>query len=215
MSVDVKVCGLSTPEAVAAAVAGGARYVGFVFFERSPRHISPQEAAALARSVPGSVTRVGLVVDADDAALEAILAAGGLDMLQLHGKETPERVAEIRRRFTLPVMKAVGIAGPEDVARARSYEPVADQLLFDARPPKDATRPGGNALAFDWRLIQGQAWKRPWLLAGGLDAGNLAEAVRASGAPGVDVSSGVEDAPGVKSAEKINAFLGIAAALPG
>jgi len=196
MPVDVKICGLNAPDAVAAAVDGGARFVGFVFFPASPR-----------------VVKVGLVVDADDDALEAIVAAAGLDMLQLHGHETPQRVAAVRARFALPVMKALPIAAAADVEAAHAYEGVADRLMFDARPPKGATRPGGNALAFDWELLAGRRWAVPWILAGGLDAGNVAEAVRTSGAPAVDVSSGVEDAPGVKSLEKIRAFLRVAATL--
>lgn len=213
MTVAAKICGLKTPEAVAAAIAGGARYLGFVFFPPSPRNVAPAEAAALMAAVPAGVKKVGLVVDADDEALAALLAACPLDILQLHGHETPERTAAIRARFGLPVMKALPVAGPEDLAGARAYEAVSDLLLFDAKPPKGATRPGGNALAFDWSLLAGTAWSRPWLLAGGLTPENVAEAVRTSGAPGVDVSSGVEAAPGVKSLEKIRAFLAAVRAL--
>jgi len=213
MAPDVKICGLNDPDAVAAAVDGGARFVGFVFFPASPRAVSPSQAGALAAAVPEGITRVGLVVDASDGMLEMILDGASLDMLQLHGHETPERVVEVRGRFGLPVMKAVPIAGAADVAAARAYEGVADRLMFDARPPAGATRPGGNALAFDWELLAGEAWAVPWVLAGGLNAGNLAEAVRTSGAPMVDVSSGVEDAPGVKNPDKIRAFLEIAKGL--
>ncbi len=213
MSPDVKICGLNDPDAVAAAVDGGARFVGFVFFPASPRSVTPTRAGTLAAAVPGGITRVGLVVDADDGTLEEILDGAALDMLQLHGHETPERVVEVRARFGLPVMKAVPIAGAADVAAARAYEDVADRLMFDARPPVGATRPGGNALAFDWELLAGETWNLPWVLAGGLDAGNLAEAVRISGAPMVDVSSGVEDTPGVKNPDKIRAFLEIAKGL--
>lgn len=213
MPVDVKICGLNAPDAVAAAVDGGARLVGFVFFPASPRAVTPACAGALAAAVPAGIVKVGLVVDADDAALEAIVAGAALDMLQLHGHETPQRVAAVRARFALPVMKAVPIAAEADVAAAHAYEDIADRLMFDARPPKGATRPGGNALAFDWELLAGRRWALPWILAGGLDAGNVAEAVRTSGAPAVDVSSGVEDAPGVKSPEKIRAFLQVAATL--
>ena len=211
--IDVKICGLRTTEAVAAAVDGGARYLGFVFFPPSPRHLEPAVAASLAAAVPPSVKRVGLVVNADDVTLEALLAACPLDMLQLHGHETPARAAAIRARFGLPILKALPISDAGDVQAARIYEEVADLLLFDARPPKDATRPGGNALAFDWTLLAGTSWKRPWLLAGGLHAGNLAEAVRLSGARAVDVSSGVEDSPGVKSLARIRAFLDAARGL--
>ena len=213
MPIEVKICGLSTPGTVAAAVDGGARFVGFVFYPPSPRCVSPERAAELGADVPASVTRVGLVVDADDQTLDGIVSAAGLDMLQLHGMETVERVQEIKARFGVAVMKVVRMAGPRDVTAARAFEDVADRLLFDARPPDGATRPGGNALAFDWDLLEGQRWRRPWMLAGGLTAGNLAQAVRVSGAGAVDVSSGVEAAPGVKSAEKIRAFLEAAAGL--
>ncbi len=213
MPVEVKICGLSTPQTVAAATEGGARFVGFVFYPRSPRCVDPERAAELGAEVPVSVTRVGLVVDADDETLDGIVSVARLDMLQLHGMENVDRVREIRERFGLPVMKVVRMAGPGDVAAARTFEDVAERLLFDARPPEGAGRPGGNALAFDWDLLEGQSWRRPWMLAGGLDADNLAQAVRISGAGAVDVSSGVEDAPGVKSAEKIRAFLEAAARL--
>lgn len=211
MTLDVKICGLGTPEAVAAAARGGARYVGFAFFPPSPRNLGPVEAAPLVRGVPQGVTRVGFVVDGDDPFLDAIMSHVPLDMLQLHGSESPQRVAEIKSRYGLPVIKSVAIAGAGDIEKARAYEGAADRLLFDAKPPKAASRPGGNALAFDWRLVRGERWKLPWMLAGGLTAGNLAEAVAASGAACVDVSSGVEDAPGVKNIEKIGAFLAEAA----
>lgn len=213
MAIDVKICGLTTAAAVAAAVDGGARFVGFVFFPPSPRSLTPDAAAALTAAVPAGITRVALTVDADDALLEAIVAGAGIDMLQFHGTEAPARVADIRERHGLPVMKAVAIAGADDIGRARAYEPVADRLLFDARPPEGATRPGGNALAFDWALIRGEVWRVPWMLAGGLTIDNVADAVRTSGAGAVDVSSGVEDAPGVKDPEKIAAFLRFAATL--
>jgi phosphoribosylanthranilate isomerase len=213
MPVDVKICGLSTSEAVTAAVEGGARYVGFVFFPPSPRSLSPTRAAAVLASAPTGPVRVGLFVDADDALLAEVLASVPLDMVQLHGAESAARVAEVKVRFGVPVIKAVAIAGADDLARARAYEAIADMLLFDARPPKGATRPGGNAQAFDWSLVKDRGWRLPWLLAGGIDAGNVGEAVRASGAPAVDVSSGVEDRPGVKNPAKIRALLKIAATL--
>ena len=213
MTVDVKICGLSTADAVAAAVDGGAALVGFVFFAASPRAVTPEEAKALSAPVPKSVMRVGLVVDADDATLAHILATAPLDLLQLHGDETPGRVAEVKARFGVAVMKAVGIGGAADVARAREYADAADRLMFDAKPPEGAERPGGNALPFDWELIGDAHWRRPWVLAGGLTAANLAEAVGISGADTVDVSSGVEDGPGVKSVAKIREFLAVAAAL--
>lgn len=210
-AIEVKICGLRTAEAVDAAVAPGdgpgADLVGFVFFERSPRYVTPGEAAVLAGRVPPAVVKVGLVVDPSDDDLAAITAGGVLDMLQLHGAETTDRVAEIKGRFGLPVMKALAVAGPGDVAAARAYEAVADRLLFDAKPPSGADRPGGNALPFDWSLLAGTDWAVPWLLAGGLTADNVAQAIAVSGAPGVDVSSGVEDAPGEKNLDKIRAFI--------
>jgi phosphoribosylanthranilate isomerase len=207
LAVRVKICGLRSPDAVAAAVGAGAAYLGFVFFPRSPRHVTLAEAAALAVEVPPGVAKVALVVDADDAALEALVAAVPVDMIQLHGNESPERVRAVRARFGLPVMKAVGIAGPEDLEKIETYARVADQLLVDAKPPKGADLPGGNGLAFDWRLLAGRRWPVPWMLAGGLTPGNVAEAVRLTGARQVDVSSGVESAPGVKDERLIRAFV--------
>ncbi len=215
MTVEVKICGVNSPAALAAAVAGGADYLGFNFYPPSPRYVTPEAAREIAAAAPDSLTKVGVVVDLDDAALAAILEGAPLDMLQLHGRESPERVAEIRARFALPVMKAVKIAGADDVAAARAYCAVAERLLFDAKPPKDmaGALPGGNALALDWRLLAGTAWPIPWMLSGGLDADNVAEAVRITGARALDVSSGVEDAPGTKNPDKIRAFLSAAKAL--
>ncbi len=206
--IKVKICGLSSPETVQAAIGAGADFAGFVFFARSPRAVTGTQAAILVGMVPAGVAKVGLFVDATDAAIADVLALTGLDYLQLHGAETPERVAQIRARFGLPVIKAVAIAGAADIDRARSYEPVSDMLLFDAKPPqtKDAL-PGGNGLVFDWTLIAGQTWTRPWMLSGGLDAGNLGEAVRISGAKMIDVSSGVESQPGIKDVVKIRGFV--------
>ena len=214
MSVAAKICGLSAEGAVSAAVAGGAAYLGFVFYPPSPRAVTPREAARLCAAVPPGVARVGLFVDADDAVIDATLALAPLDILQFHGSESPERVGEVRLRFGLPVMKAVAIAGPKDVCGAARYEDVADLLLFDAKPPRrpDAL-PGGNGLGFDWRLIADLSWRRPWMLSGGLTAELLPEAVRISGATAVDVSSGVESRPGVKDPKKIRAFLAAARAL--
>jgi len=214
MRVTVKICGLSAEEAVSAAVAGGAGYLGFVFYPPSPRAVTPGEAARLCAGVPPGVARVGLFVDADDAVIEAALALAPLDILQFHGSETPERVGEVRSRFGLPVMKAVAIARPQDVLGAARYEDIADLLLFDAKPPRrpDAL-PGGNGLAFDWGLIADRSWRRPWMLSGGLTAEVLPEAVRISGAAAVDVSSGVESRSGVKDPDKILAFLAAARAL--
>lgn len=207
MSVEVKICGLSTPAAISAAVFGGARYVGFIFYPASPRFVTPERAAALAALVPSTVLKVGVVVDAMDADLAAMLDHVRLDMFQLHGREPPERVAEIRQRFGLPVIKAAPIYVADDLARARRFEAVADRLLFDAKAPSGASRPGGNAISFDWSLLKDFACPVPWFLAGGVTAANVAEAVRLSGAKALDISSGVETAPGVKSAERIRQFL--------
>ncbi len=207
MRVRVKICGLTQPVHVAAAVEAGAAYVGFVFFPKSPRHLDISAAAGLAAGVPAGVAKVALTVNASDAELDAITGGVPLDMLQLHGTESPERVAEVRARFGLPVMKAVGIAEEADLAAIRVYGEVADQLLIDAKPPKEATLPGGNGLAFDWRLVARKFWPCPWVLAGGLTAGNVAEAIRLTGARQVDVSSGVESAPGVKDEGLIRAFV--------
>lgn len=203
----VKICGLSTPESVAAAVEGGAAYVGLVFFAKSPRNVTLTQARDLAVDVPPGVAKVALTVDADDAFIDEISRVVPLDMLQLHGHETPERVAEVRRRTGLPVMKAVGIADEEDLAQIDLYSGVADQLLIDAKPPRTATLPGGNGLSFDWRLIANRRWSLPWMLAGGLTPGNVAAAIALTGARQVDVSSGVESAPGVKDNALIRAFI--------
>ncbi len=209
----VKICGLRTGADVAAAASAGASYVGFVFYPKSPRNVSFEEAAALAVDVPMGVAKVALVVNADDAFLDDLTAAVPLDMLQLHGSETPTRVAEVKARYGLPVMKAVGIADASDLAQIDAYAAVADQLLIDAKPPKNADLPGGNGLAFDWTLLAGRKyWTVPWMLAGGLTADNVAEAVRRTGATQVDVSSGVEGLVGVKDAGLISAFLAAAQA---
>ena len=205
-SIRVKICGLKTPAEVQAVADAGAAYAGFVFFPKSPRHLSIPEACLAALSAPVGLCKVALTVDADDAALEAILDAVPIDMLQLHGHESPERVAEVRQRFGLPVMKAVGVADESDLAPLLEYALAADQLLIDAKPPKGADLPGGNGLAFDWRLVAQRRWLKPWMLAGGLTPGNVAEAIRLTNARQVDVSSGVESAPGVKDAGKIQAF---------
>ncbi|HKR18983.1 MAG TPA: phosphoribosylanthranilate isomerase [Stellaceae bacterium] len=213
MSVAAKICGLSTPETVAAAITGGARFVGFVFFPPSPRNLSPAQAGPLVRGVPADVTRVGVFVDPDDELLKRVLAAAPLDLIQLHGEETPTRVAQIKQRFGKKTMKAIKVAGDSDLDAAPRYYSVADWLMFDARPPKTATRPGGNALAFDWELLSARRWPLPWMLSGGLTPDNVAEAVRVSRATAVDVSSGVESAPGVKDVAKIRTFLRTVAAL--
>ena len=185
----------------------------FRLFPASPRNLTPKEAAELTKGVPEGVIRVGLTVDADDALLAEIALVAKVDMVQLHGAETPARTNKVRERFGLPVIKVLAVQGPDDLAAAEAYQGVADRLMFDAKPPEDASRPGGNARAFDWRVLKNQTFALPWLLAGGLTAENLAEAVKTSGAVAVDVSSGVEAAPGVKNVDKIRAFLAAAAAL--
>lgn len=206
-AVRVKICGLSTADSVDAAVAAGAAYLGFVFFPKSPRNLAPEAARDLALSVPPGICKVALTVDADDDTLARLLDTVPVDMLQLHGHESPGRVARIRSRFGLPVMKAVGVASAADLPALDSYMGVADQLLVDAKAPRDAALPGGNGLSFDWRLIADRQWQIPWMLAGGLTPGNLAEAVRLTGARQVDVSSGVESAPGTKDPARIAAFM--------
>jgi phosphoribosylanthranilate isomerase len=203
---------VNTPEALRATVEAGAEYVGLNFYPRSPRAVTPDQAAALTAAAPPRLCKVGLFVDVEDETIAKTLAAVGLDMLQLHGGESPARVAEIRARFGLPVMKAVKIADLADVAAAEAYLRVADRLLFDAKPPKEMTGalPGGNALTFDWQLLAGKTWPIPWMLAGGLEAANVAEAARISGARALDVVSGVEDRPGLKNPDKIRAFLAAA-----
>ena len=212
MAVGVKICGLSDEAGVSAAVDDGAAMVGFVFFPPSPRSVTVERAAELTKTVPDSIIRVGLVVDADDEWLGEIAADAGIDLLQLHGGEMPARVRDIRERFGLPVMKVVPVLEAEDVAAADKFQDAADRLMFDAKPPVGASRPGGNARAFDWSLLSGIDSRLRWILAGGLTAQNVAEAVKISRAAFVDVSSGVEDAPGRKSPEKIRAFLKAAAA---
>lgn len=207
--VRVKICGLSTPETVAAAVEAGADYLGFNFYPRSPRYVTPEEAAALAERVPPSVLKVALTVDADDATLERIVAALKPDILQLHGNETPERLREIKGRFGITLMKAIAVAAPEDLERIEIYRDCADLLLFDAKPPTSMANalPGGNGLVFDWSLIAGQKPDLPWMLSGGLTAENVGEAIRTTGAEAVDVASGVEDEPGRKNPELIRKFV--------
>ncbi len=215
MAIEAKICGVNSLAAVEAAVKGGADLIGLNFYPPSPRAVTPEEAAQLASRVPPGVRRVGVFVDPDDDQLAATLAKAPLDLVQLHGHEAPRRVAEIRARFARPVMKVIPVAKKEDLETADAYLGLVDRLMFDAKPPKSlkAALPGGNAHAFDWQVLAGRQWPRPWLLAGGLTAENLAEAVRTSGARGVDVSSGVEDAPGRKSPAKIAAFLAAAKAL--
>ncbi len=206
--ISVKICGVTAPDQVEAAARAGARYLGFNFFPKSPRYVDPAKAAALATVVPVGVAKVGLVVNASDAELDRITDAVPLDILQLHGSETPDRVAEVKERYGLPVMKVIGVANADDLEAIDDYSDVADQLLIDAKPPRDAVLPGGNGLSFDWRLLAGRKyWKRPWMLAGGLTPENVAEAIRMTGARQVDVASGVESAPGVKDKELMTRFV--------
>lgn len=213
MSIAVKICGLKTRETLEAAVAGGAEFVGFNFYPPSPRFLPFAAASEIAGAAPNSVGRVGVFVDADEETLERAIAAAGLDLLQLHGDEPPERVAALKARFGLPVIKAITIAVAADVDRAQAFAGLADWLLFDAKPPRgpDAL-PGGNAACFDWRLLAGRQWALPWMISGGLDAANVAQAIAATGAGAVDVSSGVERERGVKDAGMIGAFIAAARA---
>jgi len=207
MSLTVKICGLSTPETLDAALEAGADMVGFVFFPPSPRHLQFDLARALGERVRGRAQKVALTVDADDAFLQSIVEALRPDIVQLHGSESVAQIAAIRRKFGLPVMKAVPIAVKDDLERIATYAAVADRLLFDARAPREATRPGGLGNTFDWHLLKDVQSRVPFMLSGGLDAGNVGEALRITRASGIDVSSGVERAPGVKDIDKIKAFV--------
>ena len=203
----VKICGLTDRVSLDAAVAAGAAYVGFVFFPKSPRYLTPESAAELAATVPPGVCKVALTVNMDMAELGRIVESVPLDMLQLHGAESPEQVLAVKAETGLPVMKAVGVASEEDLPALERYGSVADQLLVDAKPPKGSVLPGGNGVAFDWRLFVGRRWPAPGMLAGGLSPENVAEAIKLTGARQVDVSSGVESEPGVKDTGKIAAFV--------
>jgi phosphoribosylanthranilate isomerase len=207
MAVLCKLCGLKTLNDIEAASLAGAAYVGFVFFQKSPRNLDIQTAERLALNVPVGIIKVALVVNASDILLDDIISTVGVDMLQLHGSETLTRVSEVRRRYGLPVMKAVGVANASDVQIAHSYAKVADQLLLDAKPFAGMELPGGNGLSFDWGLLQGQNWSIPWMLAGGLTPENVAAAVKLSGAKQVDVSSGIEMSPGQKDPELMTKFI--------
>jgi phosphoribosylanthranilate isomerase len=215
MALEAKICGLSTPESVDVAVAEGAALVGFVFYPRSPRCVTLEQAAALARRVPERVRRTALTVDADDAFLRQLVGQVPLELLQLHGAETPARVAAIRALTGKPVMKVIHLAEAADLAAVEAYLPVADRLFFEAKPPASLANalPGGNAVSFDWTILAGRRFPRPWMLAGGLTPENLKEAVTTSGARSVDVSSGVESSRGVKDPDRIRAFLQAARAL--
>ena len=211
MRLSVKICGVRTPEILEAAVAGGARAIGLVFYPKSPRAVGPMAAAQLSRLTPTTVRVVGLFVDPLDMELGETVDRVPLDLLQLHGSESPDRVAAIREAYGIPVMKAIRVADTGDLDRAGAYQGAADWLLFDAKPPANvATLPGGTGLRFDWALLAGRAWSVPWMLAGGLKAETLAEAVETTGATAVDVSSGVESRPGVKDPQLVSVFLNAA-----
>ncbi|WP_050524188.1 phosphoribosylanthranilate isomerase [Pseudorhodobacter wandonensis] len=203
----VKICGMRSVADVEAVARVGAAYAGFNFFPKSPRYLAPAQAREVALAAPIGLAKVALTVDADDAWLDQIVDAVPLDMLQLHGHESPARVAELRARYGLPVMKVLGVADESDLADLVEYSLVADQLMIDAKPPKGAKLPGGNGITFDWRLLVGRKWLKPWMLAGGLTPQNVAEAIRLTGARQVDVASGVESAPGVKDATMISDFV--------
>ena len=207
MPVEVKICGINSPESADAAVRAGAQYAGLVFQQASPRAVGPEQARSLAGRLRGRVRIVALLADADDAAIAAAVSDARPDVLQLHGRESVERTAEIRSRFGIAVVKAIAVAEPADLPAVASYEKVADMLLFDARAPMNATRAGGHGAAFDWQILRGQSFSRPWFLAGGLNAENVARAIAVSGAVAVDVSSGVETTPGVKSPDLIRSFI--------
>lgn len=209
MTVTAKICGINDPEAMRAAIAGGASHVGLVFYPPSPRSVQPGEAMTLASVVPQQVQKVGLFVDPENDQIDKTLFVAKLDILQLHGDEPPDRVADLKSRTGKKVMKVIKVSDPSDLAQAEAYTRVADLLMFDAKPPKDMKNalPGGNAVSFDWRILSGRQWPLPWMLAGGLNAANVSDAVSLSDAPIVDTSSGVEDVPGRKNPEKITEFL--------
>ena len=207
MSVLIKICGLRTPDTIDAAIGAGADMLGFIFFPKSPRHVPYTDALLLSQHVGDRACKVAVTVDATDGELDAIVEALAPDLLQLHGTEEPRRVAEVRGRYRLPVMKAIDIATRADMTRHDAYRIVADRILFEAKPPPGAALPGGNGVPFDWNLLAGIDIGRPYLLSGGLDAANVHKAMQITGAPGVDVSSGVERAPGVKDPDRIAAFV--------
>jgi phosphoribosylanthranilate isomerase len=213
MSISVKICGITTPDAIDAAVTAGAVYGGLVFHPKSPRYVTLEQGHVLADRMRGRLKIVALITDMEDAGIEALVTAVRPDFLQLHGGESARRTAYIRGKFGVPVIKALAVAEAPDLAAAAEYEHTADMLMFDARPPKGAQRPGGHGAAFDWKILGGRTFTKPWFLAGGLDPDNVARAIELSGAKQVDVSSGVESAPGVKDSARIAAFIN-AAKLP-
>ena len=203
MNLDIKICGLKTDDAVAAALDGGASHIGFIFFAKSPRNIDPVEAGRLRKAAIGRAKAVAVTVDADDATLDAIVAAMKPDFLQLHGHETVERVAQVKARFGLPVIKAFALRERDDLDQIKPYDGVADMFLFDAKPPKGSELPGGNGVSFDWQLLSALDGQVPYMLSGGLNAANIGAALQATNARGIDISSGVESAPGVKDVSLI------------
>lgn len=211
-NMDIKICGLKTEEAVAAALAGGATHIGFIFFPKSPRNIDPETAGRLRELARGRALAVAVTVDADDDFLDTIVAAMQPDMLQLHGKETPERVAELKARHGLPVMKAFSVSTAADLGKIAPYAGIADRFLFDAKPPQGSELPGGNGVSFDWTILRGLPDDTDYMLSGGLNAQNVGEAVRLANPPGLDISSGVESAPGVKDVALIESFFRAVAA---
>ncbi len=206
MNLDIKICGLKTDDAVAAALDGGASHIGFIFFAKSPRNIDPVEAGRLRKAAIGRAKAVAVTVDADDATLDAIVAAMKPDFLQLHGHETVERVAQVKARFGLPVIKAFALRERGDLDQIKPYNDVADIFLFDAKPPKGSELPGGNGVSFDWQLLSALDGQVPYMLSGGLNAANIGAALQATNARGIDISSGVESAPGVKDVSLIKEF---------
>ncbi len=209
VDIKAKICGLSTPESVKAAIEAGATYIGFIFYPPSPRNISPEKASELARLAGDDIDKVGVFVNPDDEFLSSVLKLVDLNFIQLHGNETVERIQYLQKRFSVKVIKAISVASVGDISRAREYEKTADIILFDAKAPIDLENalPGGNGIEFDWNLISNSIWQIPWMLSGGLDATNVSQAVKISGTGIVDVSSGIEISPGHKDIEKINSFM--------
>jgi phosphoribosylanthranilate isomerase len=206
MALDIKICGLKTDEAMAAALAGGASHVGFIFFAKSPRYVEPAQAGRLRQAAIGKAKAVAVTVDADDAFLDDIVEKMHPDMLQLHGAETPERVAAVKARYGLPVMKVFSVSEAADLDRLKPFVGIADRIMFDAKPPKGSQLPGGNGVAFDWRILAGLDAGLDYMLSGGLNAANIGDALRSANPPAIDISSGVESAPGVKDPALIEQF---------
>jgi len=213
MGIETKICGISTAQAVDAVAAGGAAYIGFIFFEKSPRHVQIDQAAKLASQVTGAVRKVAVSVNADDEYLDQIVSGIKPDMLQLHGSETPQRVADLKARHGLPVMKAFAIHDATDLKNAEPYQGIADRFLFDAKPPEGSELPGGNGVSFDWKLLRHFNSVTPYMLSGGLSSDNIEEALNLSGAQAIDISSGVESSPGIKDIAKVESLLDLVGGL--